>query len=522
HMADGVRWSAQADFLARLSDWDQEHDPAWAIQQAERAALLELNVPHFVVPADGSGAGSGAERSSGLARARGRLGALDEEELAWQLAVIRAALDTGLKPVTEEAHNGDISTSPASRSSTTPPAPGVFLAESDRTAFDLDRYAVRRGGSAAWIGLGWLGDTDVAQLEALGPNLYNGTSGIALFLAAHASVCASETSRDLALAAVDQIRRDLKSLNAPRLARSLGIGGATGLGSVIYALTSMARLLRESSLLDDAHAAAVSLFTNELIGSDKQLDVIGGSAGAILSLLRLWRSTGSDDVLRRAVRCGEHLLTQDRLGPDGRRSWAGKISAGRPLNGMSHGAAGFAYALAALAGASGRQEFADAASECRAFENASFDPSRANWPDVRDEPAGWPSRWCHGAIGIGLARIGMTRWAIGTQAAVAGDIEQALRGAEHGWPGHVDTLCCGSLGCIEFLGEAGRALARPDLIEDARHRLAEVVTRGACDGYRWNVSSSRYNLGLFRGIAGIGYACLRRVSDVVPNVLIWE
>ena len=140
--------------------------------------------------------------------------------------------------------------------------------------------------------------------------------------------------------------------------------------------------MRDDDLLADAHVAA-GLFTDELIAADKQLDVIGGSAGAILGLLRLYRDTRSDDVLRRAIKCGEHLLGQSRLGPEGRRSWVGQGLGPRPLNGMSHGAAGFAYALASLSAATRREDFARAASECIAFENSSYDAERNNWPDLR-------------------------------------------------------------------------------------------------------------------------------------------
>ena len=49
-MDDGVAWSAQADFLARLADWDSEADEEWPLQRAERDALLELNVPRVTVP----------------------------------------------------------------------------------------------------------------------------------------------------------------------------------------------------------------------------------------------------------------------------------------------------------------------------------------------------------------------------------------------------------------------------------------------------------------------------------------
>jgi lantibiotic modifying enzyme len=32
----------------------------------------------------------------------------------------------------------------------------------------------------------------------------------------------------------------------------------------------------------------------------------------------------------------------------------------------------------------------------------------------------------------------------------------------------------------------------------------------------------RFNLGLFRGIAGVGYTLLRRVDGSLPNLLLWE
>lgn len=133
----------------------------------------------------------------------------------------------------------------------------------------------------------------------------------------------------------------------------------------------MAKCLGDNVLLADADAAA-KLFTDELIAADRQLDVMGGGAGAILGLLRLYRDMESAFVLGRAVKCGEHLLAQSRIGPEGRRTWAGQGSGAKGpahgLNGMSHGAAGFAYALAALAAAAGRDDFAAAAAECIAFE----------------------------------------------------------------------------------------------------------------------------------------------------------
>jgi lantibiotic modifying enzyme len=307
------------------------------------------------------------------------------------------------------------------------------------------------------------------------------------------------------------------------MARSLGVGGATGLGSIVYALAVMSKCLRDDSLLADAHVAA-GLFIDDLIAADKQLDVIGGSAGAILCLLRLYRDSQSKDVLNRAIKCGEHLIAQSRLGPDGQRSWVGQGMGKRALNGMSHGAAGFAYALASLAAATGREEFAQAASECIAFENANYDDERKNWPDLRaDGEPSWPCQWCHGATGIGLARIAMARRGNPDPKNLAGDIRNAVEGAAKNWPGVVDTLCCGTLGSVEFFCEAGDALGRDDLRELASRRLAAVLETAASTGdYRWNSGKRRFNLGLFRGLAGVGYTSLRQAKASLPNVLIWE
>ncbi|MGA7790792.1 MAG: lanthionine synthetase LanC family protein, partial [Xanthobacteraceae bacterium] len=203
------------------------------------------------------------------------------------------------------------------------------------------------------------------------------------------------------------------------------------------------------------------------------------------------------------------------------------------LNGMSHGAAGFAYALSSLAAASGRDDFADAASECLAFEDSSYDAARHNWPDLRGGSAtAWPCQWCHGAPGIGLARLGMQkrggkiahREAERLKAAIG----NAIAGVEQASPGDVDTLCCGTLGRIEFICEAANALTRDDLRELAARRLTSVLQRAAATGdYRWNAGKRQFNLGLFRGLSGVGYTLLRQAlllggDTSLPEILIWE
>lgn len=534
-MDDGAVWSSHADFIARLADWEKDLDELWPLQRSERLALLNLNVPHFLSVTDeneivdAAGVLVQTEAVSGMERARTRVQRLNEEEINWQLDVIRQ--NTTLVPRSEKTTFDRKPQQLLCLGVSASPTNQYFAKQADKVAESLSSCAIRRGHGAAWIGLDWLGDSEVVQLVSLGPDLYNGNSGIALFLAAHAAVTGSKSSEELAFAAIAHVRKSLRSRNAPRLARSLGTGAATGLGSIVYALTVMAKCLRNEELLGDAHAAA-ALFTDDVIGADKHLDVLGGAAGGILSLLRLYRDSGSGDVLKRATKCGEYLLAQRRAGSNGRLSWTGQAIKARPLNGMSHGAAGFAYALASLSAATGRREFRQAASECIAFENASYDPQRMNWPDLRTdgEPI-WSCQWCHGAPGIGLGRIAMYKQAkretnesseLDSDLMMI-DIRSALLAAERDWPSHVDTLCCGTLGSIEFVREAGGVLENYDDCERASRQLMAVLETAASVGdFRWNAGRKRFNLGLFRGLAGIGYTCLRQIDSSLPNLLIWQ
>jgi lantibiotic modifying enzyme len=52
--------------------------------------------------------------------------------------------------------------------------------------------------------------------------------------------------------------------------------------------------------------------------------------------------------------------------------------------------------------------------------------------------------------------------------------------------------------------------------------LAVVEEAGIVGDYRWDCGEQRFNLGFFRGLAGVGYTLLRQLSSRVPNVLIWE
>lgn len=530
NMHDGVTWSANLDFVARVSDPDDEHDRTWPLLRSERNALADLNVPLFHMPIDGTevsdhgGIKGEYGGVSGLIRARRRLRRFGQKEIAWQADVIRASTaaaggaperEMRPPPLLQQAETASMT---ACRKD--------CLEAADEIAHEVTELALRSGQSASWIGLHWLPGTDVSQLKPLGFNLYDGAPGVALFLAAHAHTTGDSKSAELALAGIAALRANIRMPTAARFARSLGLGGCSGIGSVVYVLTIIARLLGRKELIDDALVAA-SLVTDELIEADQALDVTSGSAGCILALLAFVRETGNDDALRRAVSCGEHLLRVRPVHTERHRMWVGAGLGARALTGMSHGASGFGYAFAALHQAVGRNEFAHAAKDCVDYEQSEFSHERGNWPDLRRRNAGddaiWLCQWCHGAGGIGLARLGMLKRGYDGSSAATNDLLAAIRCAEQALPHSVDTLCCGSLGNIELLREAGSWLGRKDQVQLASHHFAKVLSNARSSGdYRWGVGERRFCLGMFRGVAGVGYTALRHVNSELPNILLWE
>ena len=194
---------------------------------------------------------------------------------------------------------------------------------------------------------------------------------------------------------------------------------------------------------------------------------------------------------------------------------------------MSHGAAGFAYALASLAAASGARRFrAAAAAECIAFEDSSYD---AGAPQLArsargGEPA-WPCQWCHGAPGIGLARLATAkRGRDAMRASLAPISRNAVEGVEHGWPGLVDTLCCGTLGSIEFFCEAGDALA-PRRSARARGAAAGCRAASGRGERRLPLEQRQTASSISACFADLPASAIPRCAGVdgsLPNVLIWE
>ena len=228
--------------------------------------------------------------------------------------------------------------------------------------------------------------------------------GIALFLAAMQRAGGGAKHGRLAREALVPIRNDIREeAAARRLMRMIGLGGVRGYGSIVYALTKTAELLDDSTLLDDAIRAASFIDANA-IALDRGFDVVAGTAGCALALLALHRAADDKRVLETALHCGHHILNRRQSSPDETLAHRGRLSPSRFF--ARHGRD--RLRIDRLYGATGETPFLQAAEDCHAYERQLFLTEDGNWPDLRGGPNNTRvlSQWCHGAAGIGLARLG--------------------------------------------------------------------------------------------------------------------
>ena len=532
-LRSGVERSIELDIVCQTCLTSGQKPQAWAILRSELQALEQLDIPYFGTYCSSDALTIGLKqpiekyfKQPSYNQFLNRLKKLNETDLATQMGIIRGSFYARVvqTPVAEEASK-PVSLKTTDLAKTVPLTSSQLLQKAEAIAQEIATRCLRdTAGNVNWIGFSYVPNAERFQFQPLGFSLYDGSCGVALFLAAIAHVTGSTFWGDLAVDALQSLRTVLQSSNdlfAQKFAHRIGIGGGTGIGSIIYSLVKISQLLSNTALLEDAQLAA-KLITPELIAADKQLDVIGGAVGAILGLLSLYQQTGKARVLDQAIQCGQHLLTHRDSDLEYPKAW--KTIAQKPLTGFSHGAAGIAYALLRLYAVTKDQAYLQAAEEGIAYERSVFSTAAANWPDLREHQPKFMVTWCHGAPGIALARLGSL--SIYQTNEIYQDIEVALQTTQkYGLQG-IDHLCCGNFGRIEVLLVAAQKLGRPQLLETAQKKAAWVVAQAdKISAYQLfnNLQNSLYNPGLFQGTAGIGYQLLRLAyPKVLPVVLLWE
>ena len=426
-----------------------------------------------------------------------------------------------------------------------PGTPDFFLEVARRFGERLAAAAEWEGDGCTWTVMSPDRDNPesrTAVAAKAGPGIYEGTAGIALFLA---ELHAAAPSAALERAALGGIARALAEIGQFGDTSYGFHGGKVG---VAYAAARVGHLLGRPELARTAEELLRPMEGKE--DQDRGLDVIAGGGGSIPALLRM-TAWGVDRALAEGIarRLGEQLIAGAERETAG---WAWGTMRGssiRHLCGYAHGSAGIGHGLLELYHATGDGAFRYGAEQAFLYEQRLYSPENGNWPDMRHteigeylfanrydelrdkvrrgqgpapQPLRFMSAWCHGGPGIGLARL--RAWQLLGDEQYLAQARDALRATEASLEDERMnySLCHGRMGNAETFVFAAEVLGDSGLLEVPRRVALQGWETYERTGTPWPCGTlgGVPDPGLLLGEAGIGYAFLRLARPETPSVLV--
>ncbi|MDH3677613.1 MAG: hypothetical protein OEQ12_04845 [Nitrosopumilus sp.] len=369
--------------------------------------------------------------------------------------------------------------------------------------------------------------------EALGPNFYDGSSGIAFFLAKLFSITKKE---EYGVTAKGAISHSLSQIE--KIPKDQSLGFYYGKIGIIFSAVNVGQILKNKKIVEDAHKSLEEIINNKS-KTQHLMDVISGNAGAIAPLIYLYKIFKEEKILNLAKKLGQEIIVKASKTETG---WSWGIESNgienkfHNLTGFSHGAAGMGYGLLELFLETKNNQFLEGAQQAFNYEDNWFDPELLNWPDFRifDEYSNTERNeennnfeqamaWCHGAPGIGLSRL--RAFQALQEKDNFKDAEFALESVKYFLKENSDkfydfSLCHGISGISEILIYGSEILKK--------HSYYKIAEKIALSGnkqysqYTWPCGVNEGETpGLMLGLAGIGYFFLRLYDPkAIPSVLI--
>lgn len=243
----GVDRSIQLDVLSRAFLKADTKPPIWSLLSAELQALEQMDIPYFVADSSSDALTinpdliiEGYFKEPSYDRVISRIQQLNDADLAQQIAIIRGSFYSRVARGMTSATSAECASTTLKLKATAPLNQTHLVYEAVEIAKELQQRAIHAAnGSVTWIGIGYMPEAERMQLQPLEYGLYDGVCGVALFLAALAKITGDSEFRDLALSALQDLKKTLQDTGViaqSRMTKQMSIGGASGLGSIIYTL----------------------------------------------------------------------------------------------------------------------------------------------------------------------------------------------------------------------------------------------------------------------------------------------
>ncbi|MGN0595923.1 MAG: type 2 lanthipeptide synthetase LanM [Ruminiclostridium sp.] len=482
------------------------------IAKMEAECMLKGDIPYFYcnggdldLYCEGRAVISDYIETSGVDNAKKRLEMLSEEEMGFELAMLKQALAAAPDKLPKET----VSTAEPQR--TQPITKEEALMEAERL---FDRIAAAAlpipGGGAAWL------EAD----EGLSPKIINGgfargTGGLSLFFAMTAKAIPSRCEQakkllDCCLEYDKTMRRRLDSLETISQ-KQFALGLAEGTGGELYRLALLWELGYKDAVSNTVDSLLKNL--NKLSFEEAPVDIYAGLAGLLLVMCR-YPQVRNERIMER---CAEKILAAKNFKQEGFPDlW--QTAGSRAISGFGHGMAGIGAALMAAWELMGDDRLLSAAQDTFLFEYEIYSEQKGAWPDRRPASGGRTMHgYCSGAPGIGLALLGCNNQKDNIPY-YNENMERAINACLNRKMLMKDHICCGNGSAAEFLISAGNALGRAELPLAAGEILGGIKR----NGYRYFPPeyTAAFRPSLFHGAAGTGAVMLRFAYSDLPSPLL--
>jgi len=483
---------------------------------SEEAQLSRAEIPLFThivdkktVYKNGQIVDSDFFSMTGLELAQYKIANMNEDDLAGQVKLIKHSFEL-VNP-----------TPSVSRPNITIKTEMDFIELCETTAYSIGEFLLQEGmqhqKSKIWPLFKFDG-VERTCLEPTNSSLYDGYLGIQLFLAHLQKRFPNFCERR------EMINQTQAQINLAIRNYSEHDGcGFSGLGGVLYALSQFGNLWPNEKWIKNNGQKVLHLM-QLLPAKDGKLDVVGGSAGAILSLISYFKQSGKQQALNVASNFAEKLVS--RFQHKGQIGW--QTNDGNVQSGFAHGNAGIGFALMQLARLTHNKQFINCALAAMKFESNEFKQDIGNWPDRRfgtedEQNKHAMTAWCHAAVGIGMSRLRLKKDAKSTLPGFIDiDIERALTHLSERPVISNEGLCHGNFGNYELLIMAKQqGLLNTKEVRQVQFTIAKRIELIAEKGITQNIESSPTLLSLMNGWAGIGYQLLRfSQPENTPSILL--
>ena len=364
-------------------------------------------------------------------------------------------------------------------------------------------------------------------------NLYNGNSGIIFFLIEIYKI--TESSRYFS--GVVNGCNWLINYNYESQGE-IDINLYCGLGGIIHVLISANELYGNDTCVN--HALKIVSHYQTKRNSYYKSDILTGTAGSLLTLLHLHNKTKSEWLLDE-IKYHIDILFENIIVFKNGICWDRDGKSVHPLCGFSHGASGVAFIFIELYRYFNNEIFLNVAEHAFEYENLHvcsipnmYNGSLFGWPDFRKDVVseeglnsalkafsannidefvtpGHMCAWCHGAAGIGMARL--HAFDVTKTTDHLNYFNSALRNIIYMFslPNDSYTLCHGTFGNLNLMLDYYVFSGDKKALKTAKEQALKCLSNKEKMGYYKSGFPKilKADCSLFMGTAGIGHFLLR-------------